>query len=61
MSKEAGSGASIGDLADALALAGLSRELADVGTTTTYDAALRDSHADGVGLVGDHVGRRSSP
>ncbi len=55
-SKEAGSGDWIGDLAEALALAGLPRKLADAGTTETYDEALRASHANGIGLVGDHVG-----
>lgn len=44
----------IGDLADALARAGLPRELATAGPE--WDEAVRASHAEGIGLVGTHVG-----
>ncbi|GAA4921266.1 hypothetical protein LX16_4969 [Stackebrandtia albiflava] len=40
----------------ALAEAGLPVELAEAGTSERYDAAVRRSHAAGIGLVGDHVG-----
>ena len=52
----AGTGDWIGDLADALDRAGLPRDLADTGTTLTYDAALRASHADAMAELGPHVG-----
>jgi hypothetical protein len=40
----------------ALAEVGLSSDLAGVGETDTYDAALRDSHRAGITLVGGEVG-----
>ncbi|MDJ1134390.1 disulfide bond formation protein DsbA [Streptomyces iconiensis] len=43
-------------LPDALAEAGLPRELAQAAGTHTYDAAVRASHARGIGLVGADVG-----
>jgi hypothetical protein len=46
----------IGDLADALERADLPRHLADTGTTTTYDAAVRASHAAAMTELGPHVG-----
>ncbi len=46
----------IGDLHGALEDAGLPSTLADVGTTTDFDAAVRASHAEGVSLLGPHVG-----
>ncbi|MEU7984806.1 disulfide bond formation protein DsbA [Streptosporangium canum] len=46
----------IGPLHDALAAAGLPLELAEAGTSTAYDEAVRASHAEGIGLIGDHVG-----
>ena len=41
---------------DALAQAGLRRELADAMTSAEYDAALRASHDDGMERVGTDVG-----
>ncbi|GAA3445373.1 disulfide bond formation protein DsbA [Planomonospora venezuelensis] len=46
----------MGSLQDALAAAGLPVELAEAGTSAEYDDAVRASHAEGVGLVGPHVG-----
>lgn len=46
----------IGDLGEALAQAGLPRDLVEAGLSTAYDSALRASHAEGVGLVGPHIG-----
>ncbi|GAA2081958.1 DsbA family protein [Actinomadura alba] len=43
-------------LPDALSDAGLPPELAEVGMSTDHDDAVRASHAEGIGLVGDHVG-----
>ncbi|WP_169789081.1 DsbA family protein [Nonomuraea candida] len=51
-----GSGDWIGDLRAALAAAGLPVELAEAGLGGDYDDAVRASHAEGVGLIGDHVG-----
>lgn len=45
-----------GDLADALERAGLPRRLAEVGTSTSYDAAVRTSHAEAMDELGPHVG-----
>lgn len=53
---EHNSGDWIGDLADALERAGLPRDLADAGTTTTYDTAVRASHAEAMRELGPHVG-----
>ncbi|GGM57180.1 DSBA oxidoreductase [Micromonospora sonchi] len=44
------------DLGDALADADLPRDLADAADTTVFDGAVRASHAEGIALVGDHVG-----
>ena len=46
----------MGHFSDALADAGLPRDLADAAGTTEFDAAVRASHAEGIALVGDHVG-----
>jgi hypothetical protein len=43
-------------LSEALTVAGLPPDLAEIGTSTEYDDAVRASHAAGIGLVGDHVG-----
>lgn len=44
----------LGDIADALARAGLPRELAAAGSE--WDETVRASHSEGIGLVGTHVG-----
>ncbi|AYY15497.1 disulfide bond formation protein DsbA [Actinobacteria bacterium YIM 96077] len=46
----------LGDLHSALDGAGLPRQLADVGASSDYDAVVRASHAEGIELVGSHVG-----
>ncbi|WP_068928562.1 DsbA family protein [Planobispora rosea] len=46
----------IGSLHDALEAAGLPVELAGAGMSTEYDELVRASHAEGVALVGTHVG-----
>jgi hypothetical protein len=46
----------IGSLHDALAAAGLPLELAEAGMSTAYDDAVRASHAEGINLIGEHVG-----
>jgi hypothetical protein len=51
-----GDGNWLGELHASLAAAGLPTELAEVGMSTEYDEAVRASHAEGIGLVGDHVG-----
>ncbi|MEU6714979.1 disulfide bond formation protein DsbA [Nonomuraea sp. NPDC046802] len=51
-----GSGDWIADLHAALSAAGLPAELAEAGTSTDYDDLVRASHAEGIGLIGDHVG-----
>ncbi|PSK97765.1 hypothetical protein CLV63_107158 [Murinocardiopsis flavida] len=45
-----------GPLDDALTMAGLPRALAEAGMSTDYDDAVRASHAEGIALVGGHVG-----
>ncbi|MDP9842628.1 DsbA family protein [Streptosporangium lutulentum] len=45
-----------GSLHDALTAAGLPLELAESGMSTAYDDVVRASHAEGIGLIGDHVG-----
>lgn len=51
-----GTGDWIGDLREALDTAGLPVELAEAGMSTDYDDVVRASHAEGIGLIGDHVG-----
>lgn len=46
----------IGDFAEALARAGLPRQLAEAGTAMSYDAAVRASHAEAMNELGPHVG-----
>lgn len=46
----------VGDFADALRRARLPARLADAGTSTAYDQALRDSHHAGVDRVAAEVG-----
>ncbi|WP_285774194.1 disulfide bond formation protein DsbA [Microtetraspora sp. NBRC 13810] len=46
----------LGDLHTALAAAGLPVELAEAGMSAEYDDEVRASHAEGIGLIGDHVG-----
>lgn len=43
-------------LHDALTAAGLPLDLAEAGASTAHDEAIRASHAEGIGLIGDHVG-----
>jgi protein-disulfide isomerase-like protein with CxxC motif len=43
-------------IVDALVEVGLPASLADAADTDKYDAALRASHAEGIGLVGEDVG-----
>lgn len=54
--RDSGDGDWLGDLHDALDAAGLPRSLAEAGTSTDYDDLVRASHAEGVGLVGEHTG-----
>ena len=46
----------LGDLTSALSRAGLPRKLADAGMSTTYDEAVRASHAAAMAELGPHVG-----
>jgi hypothetical protein len=46
----------IADLADALARASLPRQLAEAGTSTSYDTAVRASHAEAMNELGPHIG-----
>jgi hypothetical protein len=46
----------MGDLADALHRASLPVELANVGTSTDYDPALRASHTDAVSRIDAEIG-----
>ncbi|MFC4495901.1 disulfide bond formation protein DsbA [Streptomyces ovatisporus] len=46
----------LNDLHESLERAGLPRTLAEAGMTTTYDEAVRASHARAVALVGDNLG-----
>ncbi|MDF5757557.1 DsbA family protein [Spongiactinospora sp. TRM90649] len=46
----------LGDLRAALRACGLPEDLAEAGTSTEYDAVVRASHAEGIGLIGEHVG-----
>ncbi|WP_119730829.1 mycothiol-dependent nitroreductase Rv2466c family protein [Thermomonospora amylolytica] len=50
------SGDWMGELTGALAAAGLPAELFEAGQGTDYDDLVRASHAEGIRLVGDHVG-----
>ncbi|TDD12335.1 disulfide bond formation protein DsbA [Nonomuraea deserti] len=51
-----GGGDWLGDLRTALESAGLPSGLAAAGTSTDYDGDVRASHAEGIALVGEHVG-----
>jgi hypothetical protein len=51
-----GTGDWIGDLREALATAGLPVELAEAGLSDEHDDLVRASHAEGIGLIGEHVG-----
>jgi hypothetical protein len=46
----------IADFERALAAAGLPAHAAAAGSSTAYDEEIRASHAEGIGLVGEHVG-----
>lgn len=46
----------IGDIGEALQRAGLPARLAEVGTSTSYDAELRASHLDGVNRIEAEIG-----
>ncbi|GAA3012504.1 DsbA family protein [Streptosporangium longisporum] len=43
-------------LHDALTAADLPPDLAEAGASTVHDEAIRASHAEGIGLIGEHVG-----